>query len=266
MKTRCIKLAEIVTTAGTQIRARIDSETVDQYAEAMLDAGNKFPPVVVFHDGSQFILADGFHRVMAASRNGFLDIEADVQKGTKSDALKYALGANSAHGLKRSNADKGRSVELALGEWPKLSDREIARICAVSDHFVGHVRKANCEPIAVEQTRIGADGKKRRMPRKPEPAPDPSPAPPVEPETAPTPEPSTAPPTEAPVPHTLDRAWTSAIGISDARNFFAGQIEDVISGAIEQASEDQLHAVKLALESGVRKIRAAINQKRQEPA
>ena len=33
-----MKLSEIVTTAGTQIRARIDHDTVDDYAEAMQDA------------------------------------------------------------------------------------------------------------------------------------------------------------------------------------------------------------------------------------
>jgi hypothetical protein len=175
----CIQLAKIVTTAGTQIRARIDTETVDQYAEAMRDATNHFPPVVVFHDGSQFILADGYHRVMAATRNGFLDIEADIRKGTKSDALKFALGANTAHGLRRTNSDKRRSVDLALAEWPKLSDREIARICAVSHPFVIEMRRelvtvtSSPEPA----TRIGADGKERKLPQRKAPV-TPAPSPP----------------------------------------------------------------------------------------
>ncbi len=67
-----------------------------------------------------------------------------------------------------SNADKRRSVELALGEWPELSDREIARICCVNDHLVADARKTNCGNPAVEQptTRIGADGKRRKMPAR----------------------------------------------------------------------------------------------------
>lgn len=196
MKTKLLKISSVVTTAGTQIRAKIDVDTVEQYAEAMQDATNKFPPVVVFHDGSQFILADGFHRVMAAARNGFTDIDAEVNKGTRTDALKFALGANSTHGLKRTNADKRRSVELALAEWPKISDREIARICFVSAEMVGDVRPKNqlsdsdschkCKDCGAEidsradhftgqclachksnpPTRIGADGKERRMPRR----------------------------------------------------------------------------------------------------
>jgi len=164
VKTRLLKISDIVTTAGTQIRARIDADTVDQYSEAMQERDTEFPPVVVFHDDSEYILADGFHRVMAASRNGSMSITAEVRKGAKADALKFALGCNTAHGLRRTNADKRRAVELALAEWPKLSDRQIARVCAVSDHFAGDVRKSNCELNAVEQPRIGADGKERRLP------------------------------------------------------------------------------------------------------
>jgi hypothetical protein len=186
-----IKLSDIVTTAGTQIRARIDQDTVAEYAEAMKDASNKFPPVVVFHDGSQFILGDGFHRALAATRNGFKDILAEVRTGTKADALKYALGANTAHGLRRTNSDKRRSVVLALAEWPKVSDREIARICAVSNNFVSDTRKTQLssnDSSEKPEKRTGADGRTRRVPkRKPRPkvekASEPSPAP--EPEEPP---------------------------------------------------------------------------------
>jgi hypothetical protein len=215
LKTTLLKLAQIITTAGTQIRARIDGETVDQYAEAMQDAANKFPTVVVFHDGSQYILADGFHRVMAATRNGFLDIEADVRKGTKSDALKFALSANTSHGLRRSNLDKRRSVELALAEWPKLSDRELARICAVSDHFVGDVRPVSTAIRSqLPSTRTGADGKERRMPAHGKAT---SSAPETEREeerphvvSGPTPEPEPA------KPRAKDSEFTAAIGGSKA--------------------------------------------------
>jgi len=163
---KLLKLCDISTSNGTQIRAKIDSSVVDEYALEML-GGAKFPPVVVFHDGSDYMLADGFHRVMAASRNGAETIAADVRKGTRSDALKYALGANSAHGLKRTNADKRRSVELALEEWPKLSDRQIAEICAVGAPLVGDTRAIlNCNNVTVDQSRIGRDGKERKMPTR----------------------------------------------------------------------------------------------------
>ena len=68
MKSSLLKLDLIVTTEGTQVRASLDDDTMRDYAEDMMDATNAFPPVVVFHDGSHYILADGFHRVMAAQR------------------------------------------------------------------------------------------------------------------------------------------------------------------------------------------------------
>lgn len=57
-------------------------------------------------------------------------------------AVLYACGANAAHGLRRTNADKRRAVLTLLedGEWAKLSDEEIARRCAVSRPFVGGLR------------------------------------------------------------------------------------------------------------------------------
>jgi ParB-like chromosome segregation protein Spo0J len=177
-KIQLLEISAIRCDCGTQIRASINEATVAEYAEAML-AGATFPPVTVFHDGSQYVLADGFHRLMATARGEIKRIPADVRPGTKTDALKFALGANTAHGLKRTNADKRRSVELALAEWPNLSNREIARICAVHHDHVGDVRKdqlaesatagteeTNCAKSAVERPRIGRDGKMRRLPNR----------------------------------------------------------------------------------------------------
>lgn len=166
---KSIQLADIDTQAGTQVRAELSEATVVDYTAQMLD-GVKFPPVVVFHDGSRFILADGFHRVLAANRAEFLDILAEVKLGGKPEALRYALQANVRHGLPRSNADKRRSVELALAQWPDLSSREIGRACAVSHVFVESVRQpqvvtvTTCEPEPPK--RKGADGKEYKQPAK----------------------------------------------------------------------------------------------------
>jgi hypothetical protein len=171
MPTKLLKLSEIVTDAGTQVRAHISEETVEDYAEKMRDATIKFPAVVVFDDGNRMILADGFHRVLAATRNSFLDIEATILKGTRLDALRYALSANSAHGLKRTNEDKRFSANKALVDFPKLSDAELAKMCAVSTFLIQDVRK-EIQPLENRgsETRIGADGKERKLPTKKKPA------------------------------------------------------------------------------------------------
>ena len=127
---------------GTQVRAQTDWLIVDDYAQAMKD-GATFPPIVVYFDGSEYWLSDGFHRVEAAERAGLTEIAADVRRGTQRDAILNACSANAAHGLRRTNADKRRAVETLLRdeEWAKWSDSEIARRCAVSQPFVSQMRQ-----------------------------------------------------------------------------------------------------------------------------
>jgi len=163
-----LKLTEIVTDAGTQVRAGLNETTVADYAEALAE-GAKFPPVVVFHDGNRHVAADGFHRIHAAMQTGATVIECDVRPGGKVDALKLALGCNAHHGLRRTNADKRHAVGLALGEFPQLSDRALAEMCVVSDHFVGDIRResgANGSHLP-PPTRVGKDGKEYKLPPPP---------------------------------------------------------------------------------------------------
>lgn len=134
---------------GTQMRSALNDETVDEYAQAFRDARSwgKFPPVVVFYDGADYWLADGFHRVAAWKKSGNallgMRLPAEVRSGTRRDAILCAAGANANHGLRRTNADKRRAVEVLLRdeEWGKWSDREIARQCNVSADLVGAMRK-----------------------------------------------------------------------------------------------------------------------------
>ena len=175
-----LKLSEIVTDAGTQVRAGLSEATVSDYAEALAD-GAKFPPVVVFYDGSRYIAADGFHRVHAAIRNSATQIECDVRKGGKGEALKFALGCNAHHGLRRTNADKRHAVELALREFSKVSDVAISEMCLVGRDLVAEIRKSQVVEHQQNQTnqpavsgrlnppptRIGLDGRERKLPPPP---------------------------------------------------------------------------------------------------
>jgi hypothetical protein len=111
-----VELVAIAIDAGTQVRAAINEATVADYAEQMTN-GVQFPAIVLFHDGNQYYLADGFHRVMAAKRNDWREIDADVHPGTKTDALWFALGANKANGERLTPADKKHAIVLALQTW-----------------------------------------------------------------------------------------------------------------------------------------------------
>jgi uncharacterized small protein (DUF1192 family) len=137
-----IELSRIRIDGGTQPRAELNQDTVAEYRDAYL-AGATMPAVTLFFDGAEYWLADGFHRFFAAKAAGKEQIVDDVIPGTVRDAILFSLSANSRHGLKRSNADKRRAVETLLSdpEWSGWSDNAIAKACAVSQPFVGEVRK-----------------------------------------------------------------------------------------------------------------------------
>ena len=108
-----LQIDKIRTDGDTQPRVEINSEVVAEYAEAM-KAKAKFLPVIVFHDGSDYWLVDGFHRVQAAKKNKRKQIECEIREGTQDDARWFSYQVNSTHGLRRTNTDKQKAVKAAL--------------------------------------------------------------------------------------------------------------------------------------------------------
>ena len=74
---------------------------------------------------------------------GKSSISADVRDGSRRDAIEFALGVNSKHGLRRTQADKRKAITCVLQdpEWSKLSDREIGRRCGADHKTVGSIRR-----------------------------------------------------------------------------------------------------------------------------
>lgn len=146
----------------TQARETIHQAVVNDYAAA-LEAGATFPAVVAFFDGTDYWLGDGFHRALANRAAGRTQIAVEVHAGTREDAIWYAAAANRTHGLRRSNADKRRAVEMALASSRAagLSDRMLAAHVGVSHNFVGEVRRALQLSSDDSSPRLGRDGKAR---------------------------------------------------------------------------------------------------------
>ena len=138
---------------GTQPRDHVSIEVAREYAEAMAD-GATFPPVTVFYDGTEYWLADGFHRAEACGLLDVTEIDADVRQGTRRDAILFSVGANAAHGYRRSNMDKRRAVVTLLNdpEWAQWSDREIARRCYVGPSLVNTLRPKSSLPEKGSET------------------------------------------------------------------------------------------------------------------
>jgi ParB-like chromosome segregation protein Spo0J len=117
-----LALDQIRMDGGTQSRAQLDWVAIDEYAAAMKD-GEEFPPIVVFFDGTDYWLADGFHRVRAAQKAGLAEIAADVRQGTRRDAVLHSVGANANNGVRRTARDRRQAVTMLIDdeEWTKWS-------------------------------------------------------------------------------------------------------------------------------------------------
>jgi hypothetical protein len=179
-----LTVGQIRRDGGTQTRAQLDAAHLEELVAALLDDSAQMPPVDVFFDGSEYWLADGFHRVEAYDRAGRFMVPCNVRQGTVRDAILFSVGANATHGLKRSNADKRRAVEVLLRdeEWRGWPTRKIAEVAGVGHSFVANLKQelsteytSPAEPSKV----TGRDGKQypatRAKPLAPPPPPEPEP-------------------------------------------------------------------------------------------
>jgi len=139
-----IEIDNIEATAATQVRVRLDRSVIDDYQEA-LENGSEFPPLLVYREKNteRNVLVDGFHRLYAMVNLGWPEVVCEVKEGNMHDALVEALGANQAHGLRRTNADKRHAVQMALKdpEISKMTQEEIADICGVTDRTVRNIHQ-----------------------------------------------------------------------------------------------------------------------------
>jgi len=213
-KVQDLNLDKIRLDGGTQPRDRIDPDLVSEYAGRMI-AGDTFPPVTVWHDGTDYWPSDGFHRIKAAEAAGQWSIAAEIRKGTQADARWASVSANQTHGLRRSNADKERAVRLALAARPELSDGALGEHVGVDPKTVAKYRaELAATPEIPESTeRTGLDGRKtdtakigKRKAAEPPVEPDP------DPDTIPMGKPAAAPVVKDQLGQTLTGDVANAFG------------------------------------------------------
>ena len=148
-----IDLDLLVLSPELQQRVKLDKSVIEEYAEAYRNHV-KFPPITIWYrtdveyTGTPLLhpayLIDGFHRVEAAKIAGITELPFIRKQGTLREALLYSTSINSTHGLRRSNADKRKSVMTLLQdeEWNGWSNVAIARRCCVDEKTVRNLRKS----------------------------------------------------------------------------------------------------------------------------
>jgi ParB-like chromosome segregation protein Spo0J len=158
-----MNIGALVMDERLQSRTEINETTVAEYAESIKN-GDEFPAVLVYFDGINYNLTDGYHRAHAHKRAGKASILCEVVNGTFRDAQLRAAGVNANHGMRRTHADKRKAVMMLLDdlEWGEWSNSEIARRCGVSPTFVAGLRDGGAPDVIKYKTSGGAVAKKAK--------------------------------------------------------------------------------------------------------
>jgi hypothetical protein len=138
-----VGLTKIRIDGNTQPRKKLYTDLIENYCEQMLD-GAIFNPVVVFFDGLDYWLGDGFHRYHASKKAGYTEINAVVVNGTVNDAWDFSRGANSVHGMPRT-PDELRDIVISVLVNPRHKGkvlREVAILCSTSHTTVAKIKKS----------------------------------------------------------------------------------------------------------------------------
>lgn len=140
MEVQEVQLDQLVFDEKYQSRA--DLPSVEEYTEIIQDAGEwPFPPLVVALVRKKHYVVDGFTRGRAAKQTDIESVPCEVHRVSEAEAFKMSLRANAENGYRRTNRDKRKAVERAIGRWSSETNAEIARICGVTAAFVGKVVK-----------------------------------------------------------------------------------------------------------------------------
>lgn len=154
-------IEQITVDKDLQARATMNQDAIGDYKDAIIE-GIDLPPMDLFTDGTTYWLVDGFHRLQAYKKIGILEVPVTIHAGTKNEAIMYAIGANKTHGLRRSNLDKKRAVEMAFSLMKALkknwTDVYIAEIVGVSSMFIGNYRREN-DPASIAAARETGTGR-----------------------------------------------------------------------------------------------------------
>lgn len=142
----------------TQLRLQLNQEALKRYETLVINNGFEWPfndKILVFYDGQNHWLADGFHRDVSWSKAFELQEQpvppypVDIRKGTLRDAIHYNIHHGNRHGIPFTREDR-REIALKLiqdREWKAYSNREIARIAQMDEKTVRNLRKELEAPV-----------------------------------------------------------------------------------------------------------------------
>jgi hypothetical protein len=153
-KTDAVDIDDIVLDDRCQTRVELNPEATAEYADIYREGEVELPALEVCNVDGKLTLIDGFHRLAAARQadQGFIRVTV-VEQCDMGRAMWLASAANQECGVRRSNLDKRRAVELALKSEIgfEQSSRVLAEHVGVSHNLVAEIRRE------VEAAKVAAD-------------------------------------------------------------------------------------------------------------
>ena len=151
---QAIRLVDIDTKAGTQMREVLNQELIAEYRDLIVDAKSRgekhpLPPGDVFRSPEGHItMGGGFHRFFAHQQANETEMECRVHAGGVKEAIIFACQDNETHGLRRTNADRRKAAltVLAMPENKDLSNVAVAKLANVSEAFIRNIRTVAQQP------------------------------------------------------------------------------------------------------------------------
>lgn len=153
-----VAIKDIVVDHSIQIRRGNREETIRRYEEAF----EKLPPVDLFKTSEGLLLADGFHRVAAGQRLGLRDVSANIHRGTREDALEFAVVANAKNADPLSPDERDEGIRRLKNLHPDWTNASIAKAVSVSEVTVRRVFQTDVVEKALLTAPRGGEIAKRR--------------------------------------------------------------------------------------------------------
>jgi ParB-like chromosome segregation protein Spo0J len=126
-----IRLADLNLDETIQLREELNEDAISRYEQIL----NVLPPnTVVATETHGNLVADGYHRVTAAVRQGRPSIRATTTPGTYESAWEVAIQSNLSHGVPLTWREREQAV-LHLAE-SGMSQRAIARLMGITQQTV----------------------------------------------------------------------------------------------------------------------------------
>jgi len=150
------------------------TDVFKEYKEAKERGENPdypLPPIVILEVDNKKVLACGYHRYEAALKAGIDRIQVKVFKGTKEEAIWFAMRDNSNHGSRLKKGDLKLCIPKALKLFPDENPAVIAEKlgCSRSYSYEIAAELSATGQLETKEMRKGRDSKKYpTQKRKPE--------------------------------------------------------------------------------------------------